>query len=250
MTLAGGVYERVMGKTVRLTDPIELTRLLERGRSARSRAEHAVETAEQDNNLRGPARDNATLHTFVTLCATGYADEEPSPFTEATKEALRAAVGALRPNPLTEPRPIHTLVSQTELLLSLHGEQGPHFVDGVGHPDRAWRAEIGVNGAVAVRCGGDDGALEIAELFEDVVLPAWQVAAECVELIGGYGPTRVSVAVGGSFNLTADEYGHAADFGGLQHTRAWIDGPQPDDETVQRMQRDLLRARGVQAWEP
>jgi hypothetical protein len=53
------------------------------------------------------------------------------------------------------------------------------------------------NGAAGIRCEGNDTEIGIERLFEEVVVPAWGVAARLDPLLGGYGSARLVLSVAG-----------------------------------------------------
>ncbi len=95
MTAGGEIYERVSSKTVRVTDPLVLARLLERGDAARRGAEEgakaAVRVAIGDDSLR---RDEL-FRVVVAMRATGYEPDISSRlFRRSTTDAIAEIVKA------------------------------------------------------------------------------------------------------------------------------------------------------------
>jgi len=93
MTAAGDIFERTSGKTVRVTDPLVLARLTERGEAARSGAESGAAAAVKSVSVGSLRSDNRGLIVALGLRATGYEpDIAARLFRESTADRLTEIV--------------------------------------------------------------------------------------------------------------------------------------------------------------
>jgi hypothetical protein len=251
--LSGGqVYERVSGKTIPVSDPLVLTRLIERGKAARHRAESLSERPLQERlSNRSHVREDERLRVLLGLGAVSYEpDISKRLFAEGAADEIRRLVDAnLRPARHHESRGVRLTVQQDRICTLSRGF-GPEM-DG----DRDWFVSIGWDGSVAIKCMGNDEDLGLEVLFEDIVLPAWETAAALIAMLGGSGDCRITLEFSGG-ELAGSCVLHAGHTGWIQKIVAprriarWAPDGRPNDDLVASVKRELLRGLGFPAWEP
>jgi hypothetical protein len=247
MTAGGLIFERTSGKTVRVTDPLVLARLSERGEAARKASESgAREAARFEGSLRS---DNRGLFVAVGLRATGYEpDIASSLFRESTAEGLKGIIGEhLKKDRYTANAGESATMQVQQDSLSGFTTHG----DLLGTPeggDRVWQVTAFWNGAVGIRCEGNDGEIGINMLFEDVIVPALRAAMKVVPLLGGYGTAHLVLSVAATINTGREEWPPGNVHGGPIERD--LETGDVDDPLIESLKREVLRSMHFPAWEP
>ncbi len=250
MTAGGEIYERVSGKTVRVTDPSVLMRLLERGEGARVDAERLATTRLQLLITSDLMRNDEHLRACLALRATGYeGDITERLFREDTAERLRQVVREhLKPDRYSESRWAALDVRQDMLI----GETlGGSFANDESGGDRIWRVWASWDGVVAIRCAANDRMLGIEMLAEEILNPAWSTAAAIVEVLGGFGSGHLVVDLAGSTQIASGrtEWGSGS-VAGSKRMKRQVAAVEPNAIIIESLQRELMRALGFPVWEP
>jgi hypothetical protein len=250
MTPGGEIYERTSGKTVKVTDPLVLARLVDEGRNARTRAEEGAKLAASEIRQY---MEHRKVNVYLALRAARYDPDIASRlFSDRTEEApetvnrLRDIIMAgLKPDRYTALGATALTVRQDSLVFLT----GPGaFANDPKGGDHLWLVRAAWDGSIGVRCAGNEAEIGIEVLLDDIVVPAWRVAAAMIPILGGYGPLFLTLEIRDGFGLHADGMGPIA-FPSVVLGR-WLDRPEPTDEVVASIRRELLRAAGRPAWEP
>jgi hypothetical protein len=255
MTAGGQIFERTSGKTVRVTDPLVLARLTERGDAARKDAESgAMQGARyvSDGSLRS---DNRGLIVTLGLRATGYEpDIAARLFRESTSDRLKAIIAAHlrrdRDTPNTRASMRMQVLQESVSAFTDHGSRVATPAGG----DHVWQVAAIWNGTVGIRCEGNEPEIGIGILFEDVIVPALRAAAKLVPLLGGYGSAHLVLTVAATINTGRAEWPPGNVHGGpIERDLDTVDDLDTiahDDEIVESLKREVLRSMGFPAWEP
>ena len=255
MTPGGEIYERTAGKTVKVTEPLVLSRLFDDGRNARARAEANADRAASD--LRAFI-EQGKVNAYLALCAARYdADIASRLFADKTDQEPETLyrlqdiiIAHLKPDRYTTQSGASSIVRQDSLV----------FITGSGvlvgdtqGGDHRWLVRAAWDGSVGVRCAGNESEIGIDILLEDIVVPAWRAAAAMIPILGGYGPVyltlKIEMRVDGEFAFHTGPRMGIVNFGGATLNR-WLEAPTPTDELVASIRRELVRAAGSPAWEP
>jgi hypothetical protein len=249
MTAGGQIFERTSGKTVRVTDPLVLARLTVRGEGARKAARSGAQDAFSSVSKGALRSDNRGVVVILGLRATGYEPDIASRlFRESTAVRLKEIVAAhLKQDRYTANTVASTRVEPHQDNLSVITAPGSFVTDPVGG-DRVWQVVAIWNGAVGIRCEGNDPEIGIELLFDEIVVPAWRAAACIVPLIGGYGSAHLVLQVGATINTGREDWPTGNPHGG-QIGRA-PDTVEVDTALVESLKREVLRSMGHPAWEP
>jgi hypothetical protein len=247
MTRGGSVYERVSSKTIRVNEPLVLLRLTERGAAAIEAAMSRARAATRETKAAGFLRSQERLAVSVGIGAVGYEPDISSRlFTEHVAQRFRTAVADnLSPDRGSKSRQLRQQVFQNRIEI-----WSPPDATGEAEPDRAWLSTVLWNGGVSIRCAANDTEISLALLVEDILAPAFRVAFEMLQLVGGYGRVFLTVALSGGFILHGGP-GWAAEFGSSATAARWLPGADlPAKDVVESLEREFLRAAGFPAWEP
>ena len=114
--------------------------------------------------------------------------------------------------------------------------------------DRVWQVVAIWNGAVGIRCEGNDTLIGIELLFQDIVVPAWRAAASIVPLLGGFGSAHLVLDARSTIN-TGREGEAPGNVRGDSLERE-LESVEVDPAVVESLKREVLRAMGHPAWEP
>ena len=193
MTPQGHVYERVSGKTQRVSDPALLDRLFQRGQQASGRAEHFARRATQRAFAAPRWQLERSVSVTVALAPIGRETDEiaarlfvPS-FVEAMKRALATfAFG--------EPTGSERWQEQDAYTVFAHFNE--RVATGIGTEDSLrtmWFLQATWDGAVAASVVLNSPAVRDFSGFDQAVLPGWRQADELVQRLGGYGPAHLVV---------------------------------------------------------
>lgn len=246
MTAGGQIFERTSGKTVRVTEPLVLARLMERGDAARAAAESGARLGVGFVS-EGALRDQRGVIVRLGLRTTGYEPDIASRlFRESTAEQVEKIVcDNLKQDRYTRNQSALTQVQQEKLTAST--VPGAFVTDPAGG-DRVWQV-VGVwSGAVGIRCEGNDPEIGIELLFEDIVVPAWRAAASIVPVLGGYGSAHIVLTVAATINTGRAEWPPSNVHGGPIERD--LDTVEVDPSVVESLKREVLRSMGYPAWEP
>ncbi len=227
LTPDGQAFERTTGATEPVRDPAALARLFDRGEAARDTGRR---NADETIRLFGrpPNGNQADSVVGVSMAATGYSGPIGAAlFTEAFAAELRAAARAAgRQGGISFAVP-RARVLQNEMLAWI---EEPH-----GEPRGVALARE--DGSVSVVRVHDPESVFRPEYGQDTLVACWKQSARLVRAIGGYGETRLVVAARLRTNAT-------------HHVRRWLVRPDPEDDDVHSVLRELERAQGDPAWEP
>lgn len=248
MTASGGVFERVGGQTLPVTDPVRLHELITRGQRARERAEAFAKRAVASGSAGPYAQVRVRLS--IGLAATSY---EPdiglrlfhSRFRLALEERVEARL--FRELHWTPVGKASSIIQQDHMQWAVQAEQ------------LYWVVRPSWDGSVAVLAALKPDADAVFSLFDFALWPAWKLAADVVALLGGYGPAHLSfLLMVKSQSMQAPDghtiapFGPETLFGNLRpETRIERDTAiaEPADEEIGSVQRELLRAAGKWVFE-
>jgi Putative DNA-binding domain len=254
ITRDGIVYERVSGASEQVTDAARLARLFDQGDAARAGAENAA----VDVALRAGVADQVARSVTekwpnaadrdrfkLGLAATGNEGDIGRRLVRASFRSLLDQLG----HELRTERGVPGFADRVVV------EQGRGWVctrvEPPGHDEysRRWAIWATWSGAVGVACVGP--AFPAHDAFrEEVLTPAWAVAARVVVALGGLDRAHTAVFGDGPISGRTDWPTHAAP------VRRWIDLPPPDaapeyavdDEDLVAVMDELRRHAGEQIW--
>lgn len=239
MTRGGQVFERVSGQTVAVTDPAELARLFGRGEVALERARGDAAAAAHFSLIHEPSQ----FKLAIGVASVGYEPGvEGRLFRRRTRDYLvRRFVERLQPNRYEKFQGARRRVWLDGLIAQMPSNAY----------DNAWAAIVSRSGAAGVAAGlnpdPEDAGVDIEILMEDAVRPAWDVASDLVEALGGSGRTAAAVRTEGVLHLF-----HRGGLGELHQGELdeWTAEPTPTGAELDHVCRQVLRSAGFEAWEP
>lgn len=248
LTSSGQVYERVAGETVPVRDPTRVAALFEKGEAARARAEASSEDAA--TMFVAPDVLSATLPGILdiepeqvcfglAISATAYQEDIASRlFTPAFEDRLAEAARVLSGTPENHPFAPHTepMYRQDSMLVRI---TGPTIA---GYPATSVVGGFW-NGTGAVWWVSTT-EVALSSLIAHKVTPAWRLATEFVEALGGFGPARLALAVPGTPQL----YDGPSD--DIIVVKRHVDLRPPDEDEVASVDRELRRSGGHPVHEP
>jgi hypothetical protein len=186
MTRDGQAFERVSSETVKVKDPTQLNDLFMRGRHARGRAEAAAHLASTELFEHHSAFHNRSVWIGLGLVAASYEPDISSRlFHERFHKAIHRGFGDRLSTEagLAPPQAVQPIMRQS--FVALEGGNDLHYWVVSAH----WSGRVGVLAALA-------GDMVIHQsLFDSFVIPAWNLAADLVEHLGGYGDARMELSV-------------------------------------------------------
>ena len=252
MTADGQVYERTSSRTVKVTDPVRLRDLFARGEAARERAEALAERAV--GGLVREADQPLGVAVVFGLAATSYATGEGT---------AQPDVGAR----LFHERFRRRLDEAFEQRLFIetgadHAPDDAHAIrqwfvqrhQGFGEPghrtpsDIAWVVRASWDGAVGVSAHLSGRMLMTGALFDEVLLPAWRLAADLVDAVGGYGDARAHLRIEvHAIHAKLGEFWRG--LGGVTELTRSCEVASPDDALIGSVQREVQRAAGLWSFE-
>jgi len=248
MTASGGVFERVRGQTLPVTDPVRLHELITRGQRARERAEAFAKRAAETGSV-GPYA-NTRVRLSIGLAATSY---EPDIGSRLFHSRFRAALEKRVETRLF--RELHwTPVGDPSSIIQQDHIQWAHEAEQLYWVVRpSWDGSVGVQAALKPEVDA------VFSLFNFAVWPTWKLAADLVVLLGSYGPAHLSFlltvrnqSMQAPYGRTIAPFGHETLFAALR-TETRIEPEtaiaQPTDEEIASVQRELLRAAGKWVFE-
>lgn len=278
MTTSGEVFVRVSGESVRVTDPETLRRLYTRGEEQVARAiTKARRRAEPESEARIGAslgmgrlgmtvdRDPSELRLRVAITPVAAEEEtETRVFRHSFAERVLEIIGQLPLAPLfpysEQPR-FASGVRRSGLIAFDANERDAH----------RWTIEVDSDATVMVALNVEvesgDAALLLSEVVvREAVRPAIAAASSLIEQAGGRGRCYLVVSMVGRHFEVRDSEGHTGEVPEIPDLmlaprlrgheyrdgfEAWIDpGHEPSPELLGGIERDLLRACAVSAWEP
>lgn len=258
ITSKGEVFIRVSSDSVRVTDPILLAELVEKGHHRLVGAESAAEDAARTLAEVRSGIDAMTLWIAVAISALDYEPDISSRlFTEATAVKLQQlGVEHFRtlPLPLSALPPKDRDVSQNSVDW-MHGNET------LGYRVRGrWDGTVGV-------VVGLTGDAFYESLIDVSIKPAWKIAADGAQKLGGSGLARVHITVRAR---QSDDLAGSVDSQpggqtlptGIAQVSSWQRLPaevnmkreselrHPTDDELQSVWRELRRAAGHVEYEP
>lgn len=257
MTKGGEVYERVSGATRRVTDPVVLARLLERGQAATARAEAAALT--RSRNTLGPNPPQGPfLHAALTVAPVGMAPDIAARLFTASYAATIAEQIASLPR-----QPIFNDIATAPLQPGANVNQDAVNVH-TGHPTsgQAWLAHAAWDGSVTIvfaahRPDQDEQYARVGtdRLFQRVIAPAASTASALATAMGGYGRAHVALRIAAlNYKIIApdeiqsDWWLPSPDANVV--IQRWAETGNLDGPLLESIKRELLRATGAMSWEP
>jgi hypothetical protein len=263
MTALGHVYERVSGKSVRVTEPELLDRLIRRGRGRRAEAE-AFATAAASAVLEMPGWEPTwSVRIAVALGPVGRETDDISSrlFVPSFRDALVNGLSRLVPDG-AQPTDLRVVTRQQSLTAAA-------FLSSPGGSDwSAWSLGAHWTGAVVASATFNARTITNVSVIEQVVLPGWREVVPLVERLGGYGPAHLTLLVkrasepkenvGGAF-VAVESQPQPPPPGTLfaqlpegEPTRVarWVGVEQSSPAVLGSMHRELQRAAGIGSLEP
>jgi hypothetical protein len=260
MTPLGLIYERVSGKSVRVTDPALLDRLFRRGRERRVGAQQFAERAAI--LAVGPADRKRpwSVKLALAMAPLGRETEEVSSrlFVPSFSEALREALARFVPKG-EEPK-----VRVTPAQSSLTAASVVESARGVNWSE--WVLTAHWTGAVVASATFSVSEVPGLNAFDEVVLPAWREIVPLVERLGGYGPAHLTLVarrapeptedmIDGAFVAREQQpqppkgniFAKLPD--GDTVIGRWVSVEEPTHDVLASMQREFERAAGRAALE-
>ena len=249
MTNDGQVFERVSSESIQVKDPARLHELITRGRNARTRAEALADrAAEHFSGTRGPYADT-TVRFAVGLAATSYElDISSRLFHSSVPARLEQLLNDRCYRDLGQQRETdaHRIIQQDHVQLAADAAQ------------LHWVARASWDGSASVLAGVRPESAAVFAAMDFAIWPAWKLAVQIVDLLGGYGDASMtlivsirnqSVHVPGRTipPLTAESL-----WGRLQpetRLRRQAAVAIPTDAEVGSIQRELQRAGGLWSHE-
>lgn len=279
MTMSGEVFMRVSGESIRVTDAATLRRLYVRGEERVDRAiRNARYAAKPESEYRlpglgfemGPWGVQAVTEPAELRIRVAFAPVGVDPTTET--RVLRRSFGdrvveaarALPAAPLfAEPGYDQFRIDMTRdsITVAEVSETNP----------QQWEIVVETDATVTVRltiaANPDDAHLLARAVLDDALRPAMQTATKLADDVGGAGRGFLVISVVGRDFELLDERGRRGDVPGIPDgmiaavgtgpreyrdgIEAWLEvGADPPHDLLAAMERELLRACGIAAWEP
>lgn len=197
MTPQGHVYERVSGKSIRVTDPALLDSLLRRGDAARARAQGFADRIARRALDFSDWEGARAVGLSIAMAPVGRDTDDISGrlFTPSFRDAVAQGVRRFADNSGT---PLERNQEQDRFTLIAHKLPGHvlHTGGGASRQERSeWCVQASWDGAVAASASFSPAALIGLSAINHVVSPGWRVVATLVAQLGGYGPAHLSVLV-------------------------------------------------------
>lgn len=229
VTADGRVFERTVGQTLPVSDPIALARLFARGDGARATAAALAET-EAQAVFRGPPGKQAPALYSVALVPTGLpADLAVAIFRRSFVDSLRDMLFA-RLMDLVGPG-----AHDGRELAQDYVSAWLQFVAGDIGPTVVVTRRGAVIGAQA---GGRGNGL--AALRGDGLATLWSAVSRIASTLGCYGPAALHIEVQAPTGSGAS----------MASVRRWTTVSSPGDGEVDGVMRELARSTGSWAFEP
>jgi hypothetical protein len=261
ITTGGQLYERVSGETILVKDPADVRALYERGRAAAERAEAAASRAIDAVNLgeTGRSPGGPALYLGLALAPVGTPpDIAASVFAPGIDAELIEAVNKMPTEPIVFEGVHGTRVANRRVAQdAITVFTTPEFAN-------AWNLRIGWDGSSAglLRAfdpGGGQLQLVADVFFEDAVRPLSALVEKSARRVGGHGRAHVVLRIlafdvaliRNQTSIHERNKRNVPELGEMLPIRRWADGsPWFNDELLESMKRELLRACGFPEWEP
>lgn len=275
MTRQGHMYERVSGKTVRVTDPALLDGLRRRGDQARNRADANASHAAGLALDYGEWVDQRAVGISIGLATVGRETDDISPrlFVPSFQQLLRDALGniidsaGMPRNPDTGGSLMRQSYMSTIAVWLGNPIADPpdHVTIRIGPPPRYYMAVLAAHalwdGSVSASISLHPDWLTPFSTFDQFVAPAWKAIGPLLEGLGGYGPTQLRMAVRVGYDHEDGEgpdpllppagtfYDGLVDLGET-HLGRFLDSAEYDDTQIASLHRELQRVAGIESFEP
>jgi hypothetical protein len=252
MTAGGLISERTSGKTVRVTDPLVLAGLYQRGEAAREASRSGAWNSLEVAMGYEPLRSDLSLRMILAMRARAYdSDISSRLFRRSTTSGIgEIARARLKSDRYEKVSAANEFWGQDRFgVRTVRTNPSPEYTP----PARAWAIVVLWDGSVSIRCEACDLVLGVGLLFEDIVVPAWQAAIDLVGLMGGHGGAHVVIdfTSGGIRLDPGDEYrGGSVELRGSRTMARETPIEPPADELKESMHRELLRSLTFPAAEP
>jgi schlafen family protein len=186
MTRDGQVFERVSSETLKVKDPVRLNELFRRGREARDVAEAGAHLASTELFEYPGIFNRRSVWIGLGLMAASYKPDIGSLlFHSEFNQAIHKGFGdrLCIEAGLSPPQAVEPIMRQS--FVAPAGGNDLYYWVVSAH----WSGRVGVLAALA-----GDMVLH-QSLFDSFVIPAWNLAADLVEHLGGYGDARMELSV-------------------------------------------------------
>jgi hypothetical protein len=274
MTAQGHIYERVSGKSERVSDPALLDRLMRRGRARREEAElFARQAAGRAMDL--PSWEPSwTVRLGLGLAPVGRETTDISSrlFVESFRAALNGALVDFVPETAIGG---DRMLTQDMHALTAH-IGGSHVDTSMSFEERqavrwsTWAYGALWTGAAFASATLSVSALEETNPIDGFVEPGWRSIGLLAKLLGGYGPAHLTFVVrtapertdnlinGAAVSPAAqphpapshDRIGRLARGSITTIERTVGVDEQPSADVLASINRELSRAAGIGAYEP
>jgi schlafen family protein len=257
MTPLGHVYERVSGRSVRVTDPALLDQLIRRGRGRRDAAQVFAERAANVAMERPEWRSTWSVKLAVAMAPVGRETDNISSrlFVPSFGTALIAALHRFAPDGERD-----TVTEQSSLSATSVSSRGRDWSRCV--LSAHWNGAVVASAAFSV---GEVPAGSIA--FDEFVAPACRAVVPLVARLGGYGPAHLTLVarrapkptdgmIDGRFVAAEQQpqppsgfFGKLPEGNGTVIGR-WVSVDEPSGDVLASIRRELERAAGRASFEP
>jgi hypothetical protein len=258
VTTDGQLFERVSGETIAVREGADVRALYDRGRAAVERAEANALRALDEVATGSIPGGGPILITVLSVAPVGTArDIAAEVFSPRIVKRVRELVDALP----TEPHfPEHGL--QRERFTEAAGRQDAIVFETTPDLIQMWRLRTAWDGSVAGLLRASPGTdfdkqyILSDALFDEIIRPLTSAVEAAARSIGGYGRAHVA------FRPIASNFGirhgkpfsatHAIPFiNEILPIQRWADSdPWLDDDLLESIKRELLRACGFLELEP
>jgi schlafen family protein len=226
LTSSGEVWQRLSGKSQRVTDAATLRRLFERGEAARSRAMATAEAGRDDLIRASP--EGRHLKVVVSIATPSLpADVSAAVFRRSTVQLVQQTIEGSG----------QRLGGGTSSEVSQHAVTVWSTAPWVDLEGCAIR--VGRHGSVAVGFSNPDHDSGLPRVAQGTYSPEqlWTAATTITRELGGYGPAAMAM--------------HLHDpVRGATSIARWTEVRPPTREELQSIVREASRADGRPVWEP
>lgn len=254
MTRDGQVFERVSSETLKVNDPIRLNELFRRGRQARDVAKAGAHIASTELFEHPGVFDKRSAWIGLGLMAASYEPDIGSRlFHSGFNKAIHRGFGIrlCTEAGLAPPQAVEPIMRQS--FVALEGGNDLCYWVVSAH----WSGRVGVLAALA-------GEMVVHQsLFDSFVIPAWDLAADLVKQLGGYGDARMELSVLVQTEEIAQRRSTGSRRPGPAPPKRTLYGKLPPETNIPRateirspttdeigsIQRELQRAAGLFSYE-
>lgn len=234
LTRDGVAYERTSGRTVRITDPIVLSRLTERGEAARANARRVAEHAARSLFFEPLVWDMSASVVSVSLAATESPPDRASRlFSEAfARDVFLDIAKRLQPDPYLRGQPRIEISRDALSAITVSPTE-----------ESAWSLRASWDGAVALLFSANDRgwAMEDIVRFLD---RGWKTAVYLLEKLEEAGAAYLVALV------QPRRFADPATTVEPTELCRWTHVRDPENVELASVERELRRDRGEFAWEP